>query len=109
MLFRSAFCEDDAGQQQRLGPNPTSPRAVESCYPKVLGARMPLQLTVEFDQEDDGRWIAAIPSMSGVMVYGSSREEARRKVHALALHVLADRLEAGELQELPSLTLHDAA
>jgi hypothetical protein len=42
-------------------------------------------------------------------VYGTTREEARRQVHALALHVLADRLEAGELPELPALTLHDAA
>ncbi|HKY35945.1 MAG TPA: hypothetical protein VJN18_08405 [Polyangiaceae bacterium] len=69
----------------------------------------PLTLTVEFDREDDGRCIAAIPALSGVMVYGTTREEARRHVHALALHVLADRLEAGELPELPALTLHDAA
>lgn len=69
----------------------------------------PLELTVEFDREDDGRWIAAVPALSGVMVYGDSREDARRRVHALALHVLADRLEAGELHELPSLSLHDAA
>jgi predicted RNase H-like HicB family nuclease len=69
----------------------------------------PLQLTVEFDREADGRWIAAIPAMSGVLVYGDSREDARRRVHALALHVLADKLEAGELQEIPSLSLSDAA
>jgi len=69
----------------------------------------PLELTVEFDREDDGRWIAAVPALSGVMVYGDSREDARRRVHALALHVLADRLESGELHELPALSLHDAA
>jgi predicted RNase H-like HicB family nuclease len=68
-----------------------------------------LELIVEFDREDDGRWMAMIPALSGVMVYGNTREDARRRVHALALHVLADRLEAGELGELPALTLSDAA
>jgi hypothetical protein len=53
--------------------------------------------------------MAIVPALSGVMVYGESREDARRRVHALALHVLADRLEAGELGELPALTLRDAA
>lgn len=68
-----------------------------------------LELVVEFDREEDGRWMATVPALSGVMVYGDSREDARRRVHALALHVLADRLEAGELGELPALTLRDAA
>jgi len=68
-----------------------------------------LELTVEFDREEDGRWMATVPALSGVMVYGDTREDARRRVHALALHVLADRLEAGELVELPALTLSDAA
>ena len=68
-----------------------------------------IELTVEFDREDDGRWIAEIPELSGVMVYGESREDARRKAHALALHVLADRLEAGELAEVPALLLRDVA
>jgi predicted RNase H-like HicB family nuclease len=69
----------------------------------------PLTLDVEFDREDDGRWIAAVPALSGVMVYGDTRDEARRRVHALALHVLADQLDAGERVELPALTLRDAA
>ncbi len=68
-----------------------------------------LQLTVEFDLEDDGRWIAAIPALSGVMVYGDSQDDARRRVLALALHVLADQLESGELPELPALSVSDAA
>lgn len=69
----------------------------------------PLELTVQFDVEDDGRWMAEIPALPGVAVYGETKEEARRHVHALALHVLADRLEAGELPELPALSLRDAA
>jgi predicted RNase H-like HicB family nuclease len=55
-----------------------------------------MRIAVEIDQEDDGRWIAEIPSLPGVMVYGSTREEAVAKVEALALRVVADRLENGE-------------
>lgn len=48
---------------------------------------------IEFEQEDDGRWIAEIPSLPGVMAYGVSRREAESKVEALALRVIADSLE----------------
>ncbi len=47
---------------------------------------------IEFEQETDGRWIAEIPSLPGVMVYGNSKPEAMRSVQALALRVLADRV-----------------
>ncbi len=50
-----------------------------------------MTLHVEFDREDDGRWIAEIPALPGVLVYGDSREAALRSVEALALRVLADR------------------
>ena len=53
-------------------------------------------MNIETEREDDGRWIAEVPDLPGVMVYGGSREEAIRKVKALALRVLADRLEHGE-------------
>ena len=53
-------------------------------------------MKIETDCEDDGRWIAEVPDLPGVMVYGGSREEAISKVKALALRVLADRLEHGE-------------
>lgn len=51
---------------------------------------------VETEQEDDGRWIAEVPELPGVLAYGQSRDEAVRKVQALSLHVLAERLEHGE-------------
>jgi predicted RNase H-like HicB family nuclease len=51
---------------------------------------------IELEREEDGRWIAEIPDLPGVMLYGQSREEAISKVKALALRVLADRLEHGE-------------
>ena len=58
-------------------------------------------MKIEIDREDDGRWIAEVPDLPGVMVYGDSREEAISKVEALALRVLADRLEHGE--QIPEL------
>lgn len=48
---------------------------------------------IEFEQEEDGRWIAEIPSLPGVMAYGSSMTEAESKVEAMALRVIADRME----------------
>ncbi len=53
-------------------------------------------LRIEFEQEDDGRWVAEISALSGVMAYGATREEAQAKVEALALRALADRLDHGE-------------
>lgn len=53
-------------------------------------------LKVEFEREDDGRWIADIPALPGVMVYGRTRKQALAAVQALALRVIADRLEHGE-------------
>jgi predicted RNase H-like HicB family nuclease len=53
-------------------------------------------LSIEIEREADGRWLAEIPSLPGVMAYGADKGEARAKVEALALRVLADRLEHGE-------------
>ena len=58
-------------------------------------------VNIEIEREEDGRWIAEIPELSGVMVYGQSRAEAISMVKALALRVLADRLEHGE--QIPEL------
>jgi predicted RNase H-like HicB family nuclease len=52
-----------------------------------------INFTVEFDREEDGRWIAEIPELPGVMSYGSTREEAFARTEAIALRVLADRIE----------------
>ena len=53
---------------------------------------------IEIESEEDGRYIAEIVELPGVLVYGNSQEEAISKVQALALRVLADQLEQGELQ-----------
>ena len=54
------------------------------------------KFTIEMEREEDGRWIADVQELSGVMAYGSSSEEVMARVQALALRVLADRLEHGE-------------
>lgn len=48
---------------------------------------------VVFDREEDGRWIAEVPELPGVMVYGESKQEALLRVQALAYRVIADRIE----------------
>ncbi len=53
-------------------------------------------MRIEIEQEDDGRWLSEIPDLPGVMVYGATRDAAVARVKALALRVLADRLEHGE-------------
>ncbi len=53
-------------------------------------------LKIESEREDDGRWIAEVPALPGVLCYGATEAEAKAKVKALALRVIADRLEKGE-------------
>lgn len=55
-----------------------------------------MNITLELEREVDGRWIAEAPGLPGVLAYGNSREQASRRARALALRVLADRLENGE-------------
>jgi predicted RNase H-like HicB family nuclease len=57
-------------------------------------------LRIESEQEEDGRWIAEVPALPGVLAYGETRAEADARVKALALRVIADRLENGE--QLPN-------
>jgi predicted RNase H-like HicB family nuclease len=53
-------------------------------------------MRIEIEREKDGRWIAEVSELPGVMVYGKTRKDAVRKVQALALRVIADRLEHSE-------------
>lgn len=55
-----------------------------------------MNLAIELDQEEDGRWIAEIDELDGVLVYGDTKDEAIKNVKTLALRVIADRLENGE-------------
>jgi predicted RNase H-like HicB family nuclease len=55
-----------------------------------------MKFRVEIEQEEDGRWIAEVIDLPGVLAYGNTLEEAKAKIQALALRVVADRLEHGE-------------
>jgi predicted RNase H-like HicB family nuclease len=52
-----------------------------------------MQFSIEIERETDGRWIAEISSLPGVLAYGRTEAQARAKVYALALRVIADRVE----------------
>ena len=69
-----------------------------------------MNLAIELEQEDDGRWIAEIDELNGVLVYGDTRDDAITKVKTLALRVIADRLENGESlpQQVESLVFQAA-
>lgn len=54
---------------------------------------MSYRFQIELEREADGRWIAEIPKLPGVLVYGKTKQDALRSVRALALRVLADRIE----------------
>ena len=60
-----------------------------------------MNLRIETEVEDDGRWIAEVPELPGVLAYGADRARAVAAVEALALRVIAERLENGE--EVPEL------
>ncbi len=61
-----------------------------------------MSFQVESEQEEDGRWLAEIPQLSGVMAYGAAREDAITRAKILALRVVADRLNHGE--QIPNLS-----
>ena len=61
-----------------------------------------MKFTIEYEREEDGRWIAEVLELPGVLSYGNSIEEATSKVQALALRVVADQIEHGERLESTS-------
>ena len=66
-----------------------------------------IRLQIQIDREQDGRWIADIPSLAGVMAYGPTREAAIASVKALALRVIANEIEHGERGRDPQSVLFD--
>lgn len=57
-----------------------------------------MNITLECEREDDGRWLAEVPELPGVLAYGHTSDEAMAMAEALALRVLADRLEPRRLE-----------
>jgi len=75
-----------------MAPTPEPGRSRTPASARLRG----VEFVVELDREVDGRWIAEVPDLPGVMAYGATRDAALASVQALALRVLADRLEHGE-------------
>ncbi|MGH7267074.1 MAG: type II toxin-antitoxin system HicB family antitoxin [Candidatus Rokuibacteriota bacterium] len=67
-----------------------------------------MQFAIEVDREEDGRWLAEVPDLPGVLTYGQNRDEALTRVQALALRVLAERLEHGESPEFLTVSFRAA-
>ncbi len=69
-----------------------------------------MELTVEIERENDGRWLAEVPELRGVLAYGASQARAMTAVHVLELRVLADRIERTEMKPGPiSIVFRTAA
>ena len=60
-----------------------------------------MDYNIEYEREEDGRWIAEVPNLPGVLAYGTTADEAMSKAEALALRVLAERLEMAECSPMP--------
>jgi len=60
-----------------------------------------MNYNIEYEREEDGRWLAEVPKLPGVMAYGTTADEAMTKAEALALRVLAERLESAECNPTP--------
>ena len=80
------------------------------ALPELHGKLQSLMtLTIEIEQEADGRWLAEVPELPGVMVDGDTEGKAAQLARALAFRVLADKIEAGELEALSLTTVSFAA
>jgi predicted RNase H-like HicB family nuclease len=90
-----------------LSQQPSKTRAgaerslVSFCYNESNERQAEMKFTVESEQEEDGRWLAEVKELPGVLTYGKDPDEAASRAQALALRVIADRLENGETS--PSL------
>ncbi len=56
-----------------------------------------MSLSIEYEREEDGRWLAEVPTLPGVLAYGGTAQEAQARAKVLALRVLADQIEFGEV------------
>ncbi len=64
---------------------------------KNLKNKITPSFMIEFEREEDGRWIAEIPKLPGVLAYGDTKQEAKQKVYVVALRTLADNVEQGSM------------
>ena len=75
----------------------------------TIGYDWQMDLTIEFDREEDGRWIAEVLEIPGALAYGQTRDEASARAQAIALRTLADRMDEGEIGTPPLRLAFSAA
>jgi len=68
-----------------------------------------MKFLVDVEQENDGRWVAEVLELPGAMAYGETPEEAMLRVQVLALRVIADRIEQGEVGKTLTTITFEAA
>jgi predicted RNase H-like HicB family nuclease len=83
-------------QAKSVVPNGLARPKSGPSFTAAAGGDRQMNLTVHLDREDDGRWIAEVPELPGVLVYGTTRDDAMMRAKVLSLRVLADRIEHGE-------------
>jgi predicted RNase H-like HicB family nuclease len=92
-----------------LGVGWIPPDRAGVVYSRPGGDNPLIAFEVETEQEEDGRWLAEVVELPGVLAYGETQEAALSKVQALALRVIAERLEHGEAgPELLSISFNAA-
>ncbi len=87
---------DDRVQYRRVNISPSTDRSPFDLSTSFECRKITTIFAVETEQEADGSWIAEVPELPGVMAYGTSPDDAVRRVQALSLRVLAERLENNE-------------
>ena len=82
-----------AGAKKKRIETAEQDRSLSGPHPCIILSPM---LRIETEREDDGRWLAEVPELPGVLSYGATDAEARARATALALRVIAERLDNGE-------------
>jgi predicted RNase H-like HicB family nuclease len=84
-------------------PSPKTPADDRGHFPRIdrtpvpyFATKEPPMLTIDVEREDDGRWIAEVSALPGTLAYGATETEARSRAAALALRVIADRMDNNE-------------
>ena len=94
--FRARFFHQSKRHLPSLGR-----QCIVDILDSLLVERVAMNYTIEHEQEEDGRWLAEVLELPGILAYGDSVEEAVARAQALALRVIADRLEHGEAVPRP--------
>ena len=97
LALRSSGLHSAAAELKRQAGN-----SGQAKNPNVQTWELAVDFNIECEREEDGRWLAEVPQLPGVLAYGATADEAMAKTEVLALRVLAERLEHGESRAHPT-------